>query len=219
MEELLSTEALDKEILEDARKKAHKILKSADDALASQKQDWDRKTLEVTISLRNTYEERLKDSSDEIFARLPLDKRRLRSESAESFLNGAMAAFLRSLKRNSLLAILGFELSERLQICAADFDGAKPIALFSGMDISEIRQVLLEAAKILGSGGLVQAFTFKEAPPDAQVNGSAGEFPFVIINTDAVKITASVVSAAWALLASMRAELAEALLGKGSLDD
>ena len=43
MEELRSTEVLDREILEDARKKAQKILKTAEDAHAAQAQDWDKK--------------------------------------------------------------------------------------------------------------------------------------------------------------------------------
>jgi hypothetical protein len=43
MEELTSTEALDREILEDARKKAFKILKNADDSISSSKESWDKK--------------------------------------------------------------------------------------------------------------------------------------------------------------------------------
>jgi hypothetical protein len=42
MEELQSTEALDREILEDARKKAFKILKGADETLASSKTAWEK---------------------------------------------------------------------------------------------------------------------------------------------------------------------------------
>jgi hypothetical protein len=41
VEELQSTEALDREILEDARKKAFKILKGADESAASSKKSWE----------------------------------------------------------------------------------------------------------------------------------------------------------------------------------
>jgi hypothetical protein len=49
MEELQSTEALDREILEDARKKAFKILKTAGETEAASQTAWDRK-LEKTLA-------------------------------------------------------------------------------------------------------------------------------------------------------------------------
>ena len=88
MEELRTTEVLGNEILEDARKKALKILKTADETLETQNRDWDKKIKRQLDSIRKTYEERTKKTNEEIQARLPLDRRRLRSETTESFLDG-----------------------------------------------------------------------------------------------------------------------------------
>jgi len=219
MEELRSTEALDREILEDARKKAFKILKTADDTLAAQKKDWDKKTDEAVNALRNNYSLRLKKIDNEIFARLPLDKRRLRSETAEAFLIKAMGGHLASLGREALLAILGLELSRRIEICAADLTGTKLELLFSGMELSEANKLL---ARALNSSKFDLAFSFKEAAlavfGDEKFSAIRG-FPSIVINTENVKITASVESAAMTLLDDKRAELAEALLGEGALND
>ena len=121
MEELRSTEVLDREILEDARKKAYRVLKTADDNLTAQTQDWDKKIQDAVDSIRQTYEDRTRKSTEEILARFPLDKRRLRSETSEAFLTKAMGEFLRSLSREKLLSILEGELSRRLDFCAHDW--------------------------------------------------------------------------------------------------
>jgi hypothetical protein len=224
MEELRTTEMLDKEILEDARKKAHKILKTAEDTLAAQKRDWERKIQKSLNSIRKVYEERIKKTSEELFARLSLDKRRLRSETAEKLLVKAMDDFLRSLKRETLLNILTIELSQRLIACAGDLSGAKPDFLFSGMDISEANMVLKGAAEILGYRA-DELFGDLELNEDtADVSGdkdssAVRKFPSVVINTKILRITASVENAAGTLMEDKRAELAAALLGEGILND
>ena len=223
MEELRTTEVLDKEILEDARKKAFKILKTADDTLAVQKQDWEKKEKKAISSIQRTYAARLKKTEEEIYARLPLDKRRLRSEVAEGFLQKAMGDFLRSLKRETLLSVL-----ERLLVASlgayneeardATAEGAEvgeAEIRYSGMDLTETKALLQRAMKGLSSksanpfGG---GFSFAE---EVRPN----EFPSVIVNSKEMKISASVEDAAALLLKDKRAELAAALLGEGVLND
>ena len=216
MEELRSTEKLDLEILEDARKKAYRILKTADAALDTQSREWEKKTHEAMDSIKKTYAERTKKTGEEIFARLPLDKRRFRSEIAEGFLIKAMDDFLRSLEREKLLSVLEIELSRRLEISPGEWGGAegtKPELLYSGMTLSEVRKLLRKVLKSSAkSGGRSGDWDIKEG-------GRVHEFPFVIINTRTLKITASVETAAGALLKDKRAELAAALLGEGVLND
>ena len=174
MEELRSTEALDREILEDARKKAFKILKTAEDAQAAQTRDWDKKIQASVDSIRGHYEEKTKKIREELFARLPLDKRRLRSETAESALKKAMDDFLRGLPREKLLSILEHELSPRIKA----FADAGALVRYSGMDLSETKDLLKKVS----------------APADLEFKEEslAHEFPFIVINTQAVKISASV---------------------------
>jgi F0F1-type ATP synthase membrane subunit b/b' len=139
MEELRTTEVLGNEILEDARKKAQKILKTADDAIAAQNRDWERKIKHSTDSIRKTFAGRIKKTNEEIQARLPLDKRRLRSEITENFLVKAMDEFLRTLSREKLLLVLERELSTRLKVCAEDLANHRSTVhvRYSGLSLEE----------------------------------------------------------------------------------
>ena len=220
MEELRSTEVLDREILEDARKKAYRVLKTADDNLTAQTQDWDKKIQAAVNSIRKIYEDRTNKSSEEILARFPLDKRRLRSETSEAFLTKAMDDFLRSLSREKLLSILEAELSRRLDFCSEDWaleKGEKPEFLYSGLKLSEARLIL---KKILDPKKTALA-ALSRKPEDWSVkeDKTVHEFPSVVINTQSQKISASVEGAAETLIKDHRAELASALLGEGVLND
>jgi len=225
MEELRTTEVLDKEILEDARKKAFKILKTADDTLAVQKLDWEKKEKKAISSIQRTYAARLKKTEGEIYARLPLDKRRLRSETAEGLLQKAMKDFLRLQKRETLISVLELELGAQLkafseEAAGKDADVEKSVVeeaeiRYSGMDLPETKALLQKVMKGQVSepgNAFDNGFRFVEET-------QAFEFPSIILNTMAMKISASVEGAAAALLKEKRAELAAALLGEGVLND
>ena len=214
MEELKSTEVLNREILEDARKKAHEILKAADNALKNQTQEWDEKLKTALDSVRKNYAERAKKTEEEIFARLPLDKRRLRSETAERSLLKAMDDFLGSLTHDDLLFILERELAGRLEewagkdIEALSIIGDKNLSadvLYSGLSIAETRDML----KRVSLTGNIKIHEDK----------TVHKFPSIKIDTGTMRMRASVKTASAALLKSERAELAAALLGEGVLND
>jgi hypothetical protein len=226
MEELHSTEVLDREILEDARKKAFKILKTADDTVQSKDRSWERKTKRAIEGIRKTYAARTESLKEETLARLPLDKRRLRSETAETFLKEAMDAFLSGLGRDTLLSILEREFAERLEACREVFSEGeippekafKPVLSYSSLSAAEGAGILKNAlkpglGKIENSGGLEKAELIKDDSPEAS------KFPSVTLNTRAVRVKASVEGAAAELLKNRRAELAGALLGEGALND
>jgi vacuolar-type H+-ATPase subunit E/Vma4 len=205
MEELRSTEALGNEILEDARKKAQKILKTADDALAAQNHDWERKIKHSANSVRKTFTGRTKKTNEEIHARLSLDERRLRSETIEGILVKAMDDFLRTLSREKLLFVLERELHTRLKACAEDLVHHRSVVRYSGLGLDE-------AAAILEKMPYKGDWEFKA---DSVIR----EFPLMIIESKDLRMIASVKSAAKALLRDKRAELAAALLGEGVLND
>ena len=234
MEELRTTEVLDREILEDARKKAAKILKNADDTLATQDRDWEKKIQDAVQSIGNVYAERTKRETDEILARLPLDKRRLRTERAESLLHNAINDFLRGLRRETLLSILERELLERFGDWAGREKGtpAMPAAQvsYSGLSLSETRDLLKRVINKLGGKSanftpektIVENWELKEGLSENKTSGDksgAQGFPSIVINTQSLKIIASVEEAAGNLLEEKRAELAAALLGEGVLND
>jgi hypothetical protein len=220
MEELHSTEALDREILEDARKKAFKILKTADDTVNAQTQRWEKKTKRAVEEIRRNYAGRVEKVKEEILARLPLDKRRLRSETAENILRGAMETFLQNLSRRQILSVLEREFASRLAACI-DWGGSTaenpPALLYSGMSESEVKEVL--TAAVAESGIKVAACDISGWNLQKDESPGASKFPAAVLNMSAVRIAASVEDAAAGLLDDKRAELAAALLGEGVLND
>ena len=147
MEELHSTEVLDREILEDARKKAHKLLKNAEDTIGREDAAWEKKAQEAVSALREVCQGRLDKVREEIMARLPLDKRRSRSETTEGLLRGALDEFLRGLSREDLLWILVEKLGQRLAR-APEFRGEETLAYYENMEEAEVERVLREALAI-----------------------------------------------------------------------
>ena len=210
MEELRSTEVLDKEILEDARKKALRILQTAEDTLSAQSKEWNKKTEKALASIRKEYSVKSKKTEEEIFARLPLDFRRLRSEIAESSLQKAMESFLALQKRENLLLILEEELSRRLK-SYQKYNGSNAgqnnilEIKYSGMSEEEAGQMITRSSGI-------KASHLKPSLEEAV-------FPSIEINLSEAKITASIDEAARSLLKEKRAELASALLGEEVLND
>lgn len=206
MEELQSTDALDREILEDARKKAFKILKNADETVSASKTALGKKLQTATDKARKNYAEKTETARREIMARLPMDKRRIRSEAINSFLSKAIEYFLGTLDRPALLRILEKELVLR----AGEFSS------LSGKDAPSVtgdfRYRSLSAAECsaLGSAAFPgMAFRYIEDSLPA-INGI---FPALVIDLPQLRITASADKAAETLLLDKRAELASALLG------
>ncbi|MDR0720541.1 MAG: ATPase [Treponema sp.] len=226
MEELRSTEALDREILEDARKKAFKILKSADETLESQTKRWNKKTAKALLDSQKSYAARLEKVKEEIFARLPLDKRRLRSKTAEKSLTQAMEVFLHGLNREQLLAVLDREFAARLAACIDWTDGGsqnpalpgvkaeEAVLSYSGLSETEAGIALQKALGFIPKG-----FDGNNIKLKKNESSLASAFPALSLQTDTVWISASVEEAAFYLLETRRAELAAALLGGGVLDD
>jgi hypothetical protein len=203
MEELLSTESLDREILEDARRKAQRILKTADETAASAAAQWEKKTGRAVARAGRRYQARIEKDREEIMARLPLDKRRSRLEKIDRLLREAMEKCLAELPRPKLLAILEAELRERLEACPECGDAAGRV-MSRGLSEDE-REGLLKKYLPRGNWTPDGDYTFFNLP---------GNFPALIIDTPAVRLTASVDLAAEALLKDKRAELTAALLGE-----
>jgi len=204
MEELQSTEALDREILEDARKKAFKILKSADESVKASKAAWEGKLEGTLKKARKKYDEKAAEARREILARLPMDKRRIRSKTIDRFLNKAMEDFLGSLDRRSLLHILEKELAQR----AALGSGESPGDLRKGE--LRYRGLSREECSALVSASF-HGMTFRYI--EDSLYTVPGAFPAIVIDFPHLRIIASADRAAQDLLLDKRAELAAALLG------
>ena len=216
MEELQSTEILDREILEDARKKAFKILKTADDTVASADARWERKAKRARTELEKKHAERTEKTRQEIMARLPLDKRRARSEKIEALIREAMEKTLAGFSREKILGLLEGELERRLDFCRDEGEleealgpAAAPVFFYRHISAEEAGGIfgrLLPAGLRPGPGSLREA-AIPGLPP--------GPFPLMGIDSRLLRITASVETAAGDLIRDKRAELLAALLGEG----
>ena len=203
MEELQTSEALDREILEDARKKALKTLKNADDSIASSKVSWEKKLKRSQEKIRKGYAEKEDRIRKEILNRLPMDKRRVRSETIDTYLNKAMEAFLSSLDRPSMLRIMEKELEKKKpELSGGRMESGDAMLRYRGLSKEECSG--LAAAFFRGT-----SFRYTEDP----LYMIAGSFPAVVIDYPHLRITVSVDRAAQALLLDKRAELAAALFG------
>jgi vacuolar-type H+-ATPase subunit E/Vma4 len=216
MEELQSTEVLDREILEDARKKAHRILKTAEETLNTQGEVWEKKLARSVAEMRERYNGRIAAAREEILARLPLDKRRARSEKIESLLQSAMGDYLSSLGRGRVLSLLEAELRRGFEEYARyrDRPDPAPQLRYRGLKRQEA-EALLRGALPPGTETAGVSWDIQEADAAA---GFWGKFPAVQVITRAVRITASLETAAETLLEDKRAELVSALLGEGALN-
>lgn len=206
MEELQSTEVLDKEILEDARKKAQRILKTADETIASAEASWEKKTQRALSGIQKKYAERKEKNRREILARLPLDKRRIRSEKVEGLLRSAMDGYLNALSREKLLSLLEGELAKR----AGELDSPSFQAASRALSAAELETILKKVFP-QARWTLVPDYSFHHLP---------GVLPAIVVDAPDLRITASVDTLAESFLQDKRAELAAALLGQeGAIND
>ena len=201
MEELQSTEILDREILEDARKKALRVLKAADDTVRAQTAEWETKTAQSIEELEKKYNEDREAAADKIMARLPIDKRRAKVEKIESFLQSAVEAWYQSLSRAKVLELLSEELKKRILACGV-LPGEKR-AFFYGINGKEAQETLKTA-------GITCA---------AEENANLRGYPSIILETGNTRIIASIQNIVDFLLQEKRSELVEALIGRGLMGE
>jgi len=205
MEELQSTDVLDQEILEDARKKAQRILKSAEETIASSTRAWEEKARNDVEEIKKSYALRSEKNRTEIMARLPLDKRRVYTEKIETLLCSSMNACLGSLSREKLLALLENELSIRAEeLVQNQKQGDASIEISSrGLSEAELKALLDKT---------LPGIPWK-ARKDFPLHNLPGSFPAAVADTPALRLIASVDALGAVLMRDHRAELVAALLG------
>jgi len=199
MEELQSTDNLDKEILEDARKKAHKILKAADDTIKSKTADWEKKLAATLGELEEKYAKNSKSITEEIMAVLPIDKQRARAKKIEELLNSAVESWYVRLNRKRILEFLQAELSKRLASCGG-FSASDGInAYIHKVEKPEAEAIL--KALLPGKTCNIEKTQSTEA------------YPQIILENKEVRIYASIGKTVEFILGEKREELIAALLG------
>ena len=198
MEELQSTEILDHEILEDARKKAHKILKTADDTIKAKSAEWEKKTAKTLGEMEEKYARQGANARDEIMTGLPLDKRRAKARKIEELINSAVAAWYAGLSRQRVLDLIQHELEKRLAACEFTVDGSAR-ALIHKIEKAEAESIL--RAVLPG------------IPCTIEEIHSPAAYPELIVETAALRVYASIGREVDNILDVKRAEMTAALLG------
>jgi len=203
MEELQSTEKLDREIIEDAKKKALRIRKDCESAAAAQNAKWESKTRDYLDEIDKKYKQLEKDEEEMVMARLPVDKLRAKNEKIEKLLQAAEDTWYKELKRGRVLELLGNELSNRIKYCSDMEKNTQKTAFYSGLT-SEEALLLLNNEKI--------TCKIEEIPP-------VSPYPAIILDTDDVRITASIQKIIDFHLHVKRTELIEALIGGSFMEN
>jgi len=204
MEELQSTDILDREILEDARKKAHRILKTADDTIKAKSAEWEAKLSATLDELEKKYAKNSQSAADEIMAVLPIDKQRVKAKKIEELLNSAVENWYGRLSRKRVLGFLQAELSKRLDSCGG-FSASGGITAY----IHKVEKA--EAEPIIKT-------VLKNKPCAIETMQSAAAFPSIILENNETRIYASVDKTVDFILGEKREELITALLGENALN-
>jgi len=196
MEELQSTEILDREILEDARKKVVRILKSAEETISAQDAEWEKKTISSIDELDKKYKEQREISETKIMARLPIDKHRVKIEKIESLLNSSVETWFKNLSRQRILDLLTEELTKRLALCDDFYKADKADARINGITRGEAETV------------------FQKIKIKCVINEDtiAGRYPSITLDNGEIRIIAGIGNIVDFLLQEKRAELVEALI-------
>jgi len=204
MEELQSTEILDREILEDARKKAARILKQADEAVKAQNTEWEKKIEDCIDDLNIKYADQEKQEFDKVMSRLPIDKLRLKIEKMESVLIAAEDNWYENLDRGILLKLLEKEIRERLEFINEQIESSKRLKVY----IFKLKQK--EAEEL-----------FKKLGINCEIEEihSTSRYPLIKIETENALITASIQRIIDYFLHVKRTELFEALVGRGFMEN
>jgi V/A-type H+/Na+-transporting ATPase subunit E len=202
MEIVRSTEALEREVLEDARKRADKILKTVEQNLARSKEDREAETAKRISRMEALVQEELHKHRTELASRLPLEKRRLRLQRSSQVLDQAMQRFLGSLKREEILELLYIEAASRI----SELPSRGDLEFVSG-GLSEVECAAL-AARL-----------FPERPCATRIESIVDSPPHLIIYGQKVSVQVSLAELGERLLDEQRQELAAALLGQEVLND
>jgi len=199
MEELQSTDILDREILEDARKKAHRILKAADDTIKAKSADWETKLKSTLDDLEKKYAKNSKSTAEEIKAVLPIDKQRARARKIEELLNSAVENWYSRLSRKRVLGFLQTELSKRLALCGGFSTPGGITAYIHKVEKAEAEPILRAI--------------LPNKPCTIETMQSTAAYPTIILENQEVRIYASIGKTVDFILGEKREELIAALLG------
>jgi len=200
MEELQSTEVLDREILEDARKKALRTLKISEDTINEDNKKWEKKLNNKVFELDSHYEKLKKEEKIRVTARLPIDKNRIKIEKLETLLKTAVQTWYKNLDRAKVLELLSGELLKCSAVCKDELKTEEIKVLYYKLEEKEVKD-LLKSLNINYSSLTLFPLQDKYF------------YPLITLETKNIRIISSIEKIIDSLLYEKREELTCALAG------
>jgi len=148
MEEIASTDALEKEILEDARKKGEKILRDGEAEAARIRSEFEGRSASALAALAEDFRSRTERYEGENLARLPLERGRLKATYIDRLLESAMDRYLAALPADKVAGLVGGLLSRAAGLVA----DSRVAVGYKGMDEATARGLVsanLPRARVL----------------------------------------------------------------------
>ncbi len=161
MEELRSTEILDKEILEDTRKKAERILANSETECEKILANVQKRVESVQKEKQAFYDAKIAAVEKDMKAALPLEKQRYRVSFEQEAVTSSIAAFLEKLPESKKADLIGALLKRyasalkgqklHIQVCGFQPDAMKKTAekTLSGITVSSCTRMSAETASFL----------------------------------------------------------------------
>jgi len=197
MEEIVAAEAMRAEILEDARRKAERILKEADEESAREAEEGRARAASEAELIARESEARISRRRAEAEARLPLERMRARTEQVDRALRAAVRDYMASLPEG-----------EAARLAAALVARGAPLMAGKGARVKRrglSREAAERAAAALGAGARI------EDEEDPSLGGRGLE---ALSADGATRLRATMDLVEELLADRRRAELALALCGK-----
>jgi len=203
MEVIKSGDALEKQVLEDARTKASHILAEAERECDAIREEWRRRTEAEMRKMQQNRETRTEAIRSELAASLPLDFMRARLSYMQGALDSALQDFFSRLSATDLATIIGNLLKRMPPV----FRGTTAVVFACGLAPNEARKIVEE--NVLG-------VTVQDVKEMAQgQTGDGRDVGLVLETTDGrIRFRGTLRELSSQLLEQYREELAEALLGR-----
>lgn len=147
MEEIRGTEALEREILDDARKRAERIVRKAEDEAKALQAQTEQKIKAAIDALTQEYQAKQQIAEKEVRSRLPLEKMRLEIQYRDEVLRNAVAEVLAKIDPRLFGAWCLRGLKRQVELIR----GSKATISVKGLDsayIEEIKTLFQDAGSV-----------------------------------------------------------------------
>jgi len=147
MEEIRGTEALEREILDDARKRAERIVRKAEDEAKALQTQTEQKIKAAIDALTQEYQAKQQIAEKEVRSRLPLEKMRLEIQYRDEVLRNAVAEVLAKIDPRLFGAWCLRGLKRQVELIR----GSKATISVKGLDsayIEEIKTLFQDAGSV-----------------------------------------------------------------------